>query len=120
MQQQQEQVVVNHTSCDELKNRATRLSRHPNPSLFAAGMLAATTHNNVVDKETLCMFNPTSQTCQRPFAGAGLNQVRDVRGFTVQRQVDTTRSYEMAVQRNAERERLKANAKCQRLATQTV
>lgn len=118
--QQPTDIVTNHTPCEQLRSRTTRVSRHYNPSKYAAGMLAATTHNNVVDKETLCTFKPGAAACQRQFAGAGLTQLREVRGYTSRSQSGSFRSVEGALARNTERQDRLALAKCQRLSTQTL
>lgn len=115
-----QEVVDTHTACDRLRNHTTRVSRHYNASKYAANMLAATTHNNIVDKETLCTFNPKSAACQRTFTGTNLSQLRAVRGFTAERQHKSFRSVEEALRNNVERNHQLENAKCQRLSTQAL
>lgn len=121
----QTELVENHTSCDVLKNRQTRISRglnYPEASAVGArGMLPMATRGDAIGKETVCLFNPKSQACTSPYAGNEvLKQVRNVRGITTQHQLQTFRSVERATMNRTVRTNMLNNAKCVQLARESA
>ena len=114
-------VLLDHTPCDKLMNHGLRVSRHPSVSAASArGLLPIATRGDVINKETVCLFNPKSQACSTPFAGNQvLTQVRNVRGTTLNGQTGTFRSVERATQNKTDQRGMMNNAKCALMAKES-